>query len=152
MGKAQLEQLEKYGNYISVPKGISMRPMIRNRQDAFEIQRLEKAARRYDIVMYTRGKNDQGVIHRVYRVREKDYVIFGDNCWQKEIIPKEKVAGIAVRFCRKGKWHDMQTSRGYRLYAWLWTNTLFLRRPVLWVRDLGKRAVRKMRKVFARNE
>ena len=143
MGKAQLEQLEKEGNYYSVPRGISMWPMIRNKKDVVEIQKLEGLAKRYDLVMYVRGENRQGVIHRVLRVRENDYIINGDNCWQKEYVPHDKVAGIAVRFCRKGKWHEV-TELGYRIYVHLWTDLFFIRRPILFLRDLAKKVLRKL--------
>ena len=145
MGKAQLEELEKCGKYFSVPKGISMWPMIRNKQDIVEIHKLNGMARRYDLVMYTRGPKQQGVVHRVLHVRERDYVINGDNCWQKEYVPHEKVAGIAVRFCRKGKWIDV-TDRRYQVYVHLWADFFFIRRSILYVRDLGKRILRKVRR------
>ena len=151
MGKAQLEQLEKYGSYVSVPKGISMKPLIHQGKDMFEIVRLEKPPQRYDVVMYVYGQRKQGIIHRVYRVRDKQCIIFGDNCWRKEIVPMEHIAGKAVRVFRNGKWYDMQTSRGYRLYAWFWTNTLLIRRPILWARDQGKRVVGKVKRIRKTN-
>lgn len=141
MGKAQLEQLEKTGNYYSVPRGISMWPMIRNKQDIVEIKKIESPAKRYDLVMYIRGE-EQGVIHRVHHVRDDVYVINGDNCWQKEYVPKDRVAGIAVRFCRNGKWHEV-TEPGYLLYVHLWTDLFFIRRPVLFLRDKAKSVLRK---------
>ena len=149
MGKAQLEQLEKEGSYFSVPRGISMWPMIRNGQDVIEIRKLEGPAKRYDLVMYTRGE-EQGVIHRVHRVRENDYIINGDNCWQKEIVPKDRVAGIAVRFCRKGKWIEV-TDRRYQIYVHLWTDLFFIRRPVLYLRDMAKKALRKLKRRASRH-
>ena len=100
MGRAQLEELERTGRYFSVPRGVSMWPMILNKQGIVEIHRLERPARRYDLVLYIRGE-EQGVIHRVLRAREDDYVIAGDNCWRKEYVPRDRVAGIAVRFYRK---------------------------------------------------
>ena len=118
MGKAQLAELEKHGFYLSVPRGISMWPMIRNRQDVIEIRTLKEPAKRYDVVLYIRGE-EQGVIHRVLRVRETDYIIAGDNCWQKEYVAHDQVKGIAVRFYRNGKWYDVN-HKGYRLYARLW--------------------------------
>ena len=144
MGKAQLEELNKCGRYFSVPSGVSMLPMMRSREGIFEIHRLEGPARRYDVVLYIRGE-EQGVIHRVLRVREKDYVIAGDNCWQKEYIPKERVVGIAVRFYRGGKWYEMTDPR-YLLYAHLWTDLFFIRRPLFYLRDRLKSAIRKMRR------
>ncbi len=145
MGKEQLEELEKHGKYFSVPRGISMWPMIRNKQDIVEIHKLDRMARRYDLVMYTRGPNQQGVVHRVLHVRKNDYIINGDNCWQKEYVPHDKVAGLAVRFCRKGKWYEV-TDRKYQIYVHLWTDLFFIRRPILYSRDLGKRIIRRIKR------
>ena len=88
MGLAQLEQLEQYGNYISVPNGISMRPMIIGGRDAVMIRKLESPPKRYDLVMYVRP-DMQGVVHRVIHVRENDFIICGDNCWRLEYVKPE---------------------------------------------------------------
>lgn len=137
MGKVQLEELEKTGKYFSVPRGISMRPMINNKEGIVEIHKLEGLAKRYDVVLYSRP-GDQGVIHRVLWVKDGYYVIAGDNCWQREHVKFEQVAGIATRFYRKGKWHDC-TETGYRIYSHFWADTFFIRRPFLYVRDKIKR-------------
>ncbi len=117
-----------------------MWPMIRNRRDAVEIRKLEKPARRYDLVLYIRG-TEQGVIHRVLHVRENDYIIAGDNCWQKEYVKHEQVRGIAVQFYRNGKWHRVDEI-GYRFYVHLWTDLFFIRRPLFYLRDKAKRLLR----------
>ena len=69
MGKAQLEELEKHGYYFSVPQGVSMWPLVLNKQGILEIHKLEGPARRYDFVLYTRGE-EQGILHRVLHVRD----------------------------------------------------------------------------------
>lgn len=141
MGKAQLEELEKHGRYFSVPRGISMWPMIENKQGVVEVEKLTQKAKRYDLVMYIRP-NCQGVIHRVVRVYDDHYIIVGDNCWQKEYVKTEQVKGIVVRFYRKGKWYDVN-NKWYRLYVHLWVDLLFLKRPVFYIRDKIKHFVRK---------
>lgn len=141
MGKAQLAELEKHGYYLSVPKGISMWPMIRNKQDVVEIHRLDRPAKRYDLVLYIRGQ-EQGVIHRVLHVWEEYYIIAGDNCWQKEFVRRDQVKGIALRFCRKGRWHSVEEA-GYRFYVHLWTDLFFIRRPLFYVRDRIKGKLRR---------
>ena len=143
MGKEQLEELKKHGRYFSVPSGVSMWPMIeKHRKGILEIRELKEPARRYDVVMYTRP-NQQGVIHRVLRVRDDDYIIAGDNCWRREYVPKDQVRGIAVSFYRKGQWIGTD-NRWYRCYARLWTDLFFIRRPILRLRDRGQRLLRKL--------
>ena len=141
MGKAQLEELERQGKYFSVPKGISMWPMIKNKQGIVEVHKLTQKAKRYDLVMYIRP-NYQGVIHRVIRVYDDHYIIVGDNCWQKEYVKTDQVKGIVVRFYRKGKWYDVN-NKWYRMYVHLWVDLLFIKRPLFYVRDKIKRFIRK---------
>lgn len=145
MGKTQLEELEKHGYYLSVPKGISMRPMIRSKQDVVEIRVPKEPIRRYDLVMYIRGEEMQGVIHRVLHVKDGYYIIAGDNCWQKEYVRFDQVKGIATRFYRGGRWHDVKEA-GYLAYVHLWSDLFFIRRPLFYARDMGKRVIRRLRR------
>ncbi len=141
MGKAQIEQLEKYGSYLSVPSGISMRPMIRGGRDAVLIKKLTRKPKRYDLVMYVRP-NLQGVIHRVVCYKNGKYVIIGDNCWQYEYVKPEQIKGIVTEFCHKGKWHIID-NRFYRLYVHIWVDFLFIKRPLFYARDKFKRLIKR---------
>ena len=140
MGKVQLEELERNGFYMSVPKGVSMKPMIFNKQGIVEIRKLEQRARRYDVVLYVRG--EQGVLHRVLHVKGDHYVILGDNCWRLEYVPFDDVKGIATRFYRKGKWYDVD-NKWYRLYVHIWVDFLFIKRPLFYIRDKIKNKLRR---------
>ncbi len=147
MGKRQLEELEKNGMYLSVPRGISMQPMIYNKRGIAEIHRLDEPAKKYDVVLYIRRNakfpDGQGVLHRVIEVRENDYVIMGDNCWQREYIRHEDTVGILRRFYRRGKWIDTD-NKLYLLYSHIWVALIPVRRPVFWCRDMVKRVIRKI--------
>lgn len=149
MGKAQLELLERDGRYFSVPKGISMRPMIENKKGIVEIHKIDGRAKRYDLVMYVRP-NGQGVIHRVIHAYDDHYLIVGDNCWRKEYVSIDQVRGIAVRFYRKGKWYDVN-NKWYRLYVHIWVDFLFIKRPLFYVRDKINNFVRKKRNAKKQN-
>lgn len=140
MENEQLRQLKERGVYISVPHGVSMKPMLTDRDCAVEVRALDREPRRYDLVMYIRGES-QGVIHRVIRPGDP-CLILGDNCWQREWIPRERIAGIVTRFYRKGKWHSVE-DKSYLLYVHLWTNLLFLRRPLFYFRDKVKGKLRR---------
>lgn len=141
MGNAQLELLERTGHYISVPKGISMRPMLRGGQDAVVIEKLAVRPKRYDLVMYIRGR-EQGVLHRVIREKAGQFIICGDNCWQLEYVKPEQIRGIVTEYCRKGKWHGVDWLP-YRLYVHLWVDLLFIRRPVFYIRDRIRRKLKR---------
>jgi len=157
MGRAQVEELEKHGFYLSVPKGISMKPMILNQEGICEVHKLEGMAKRYDLVMYVRP-NGQGVIHRVMHVREKEYVILGDNCWRLEHVPHDWVKGIVKRFYRKGKWYDVNNF-WYLVYVHIWSDFLFIKCPLFCVRDVcirrGKAVwgrIKKDKHIISRNK
>ena len=141
MGKSQIEQLEKYGSYLSVPSGISMRPMIRGGRDAVLIKKLTHKPKRYDLVMYVRP-NLQGVIHRVVCYENGKYVIIGDNCWQYEYVKPEQIKGIVTEFCHKGKWHTID-NRLYKLYVHIWVDLLFIKRPLFYARDKFKKLIKR---------
>lgn len=141
MGQVQFDLLERDGRYISVPQGISMLPMIRGGQDAVVIEKHKKTPKRYDLVIYVRGR-EQGVIHRVIHVKEDQYIICGDNCWQLEYVKPEQIKGIVTEYCRKGKWHNVDYLP-YRLYVHLWVDLLFLKRPIFYVRDTIKRKMKR---------
>lgn len=148
MGKEQLRQLRKYGKYISVPKGVSMWPMLRSGKDAVLIRALKRPPAKYDLVLYIKGI-EQGVIHRVLRRRRDDYIIIGDNCWQYEYVKPEKIVGIVTEFCRRGKWHKTSEPL-YRLYVHIWMDFLGIKRPLFYARDkfysIAAKSVRNMEK------
>ena len=150
MGKVQLEQLNSHGYYLSVPKGISMKPMIQNKEGILEIHKLTAPAQRYDLVMYVLN-NSQGIVHRVIKVYEDHYVIIGDNCWRLEFVKKENVKGIVKRFYRKGKWYDVD-NRWYKAYVHLWVDFLFIRRLLFWCRDKIKIISRRIKRLIQRGK
>lgn len=141
MGKVQLEQLEQHGSYLSVPSGISMRPMIRGGRDAVLIKKLTKRPKRYDLVMYIRP-NMQGVIHRVVRFENGKYIIIGDNCWQYEYVDPKQIKGIVTEFCHKGKWHSVD-EKLYLFYVHLWVDFVSVKRPLFYVRDKLKSLIKR---------
>ena len=89
-----------------------------------------------DVVLYRR--RDQYVLHRVVQVREKDYVILGDNCVVREYgITDEDIIGVMTGFVRSGKEVGV-SDPGYRLYSSFWLRTekprVFLKRAKAWLR------------------
>ena len=60
------------------PKGISMLPMIRQGIDQVILKKPTGRLKKYDVIFYKRD-NGQFVLHRIVKVRKKDYVLCGDN-------------------------------------------------------------------------
>lgn len=114
------EYLERYGTLTYTCRGISMLPMLRQRRDLIMVRKKgEERCKKYDVALYIRPPHDY-VLHRVVEVRDRDYVILGDNCLNKEYgIRDEDIIGVLTAFVRNGKTIRME-SRGQMLYARIW--------------------------------
>lgn len=121
------EELERKGSFTYTHVGVSMLPMLKQGRDMFTIVKKQGRCNKYDVVLYKRPPAAY-VLHRVVAVREKDYVILGDNCYNKEYgIPEEAVIGVLSSFVRKGKEYSVE-HWGYRLYAVIWYSLFPVRR------------------------
>ena len=116
MDKAKMNELYNRGHYYSVPKGVSMWPLIKSQENVIDIVPVSGELKRYDVALYYRKSEDQYVLHRILKVEDDYYIFYGDNCWRKEIIPKDTVVGIATKYYRKGRWIDADDIR-LKIYA-----------------------------------
>lgn len=125
------EELNRKGSFTYTCSGISMLPLLRQRKDLFTMEKKQGRCEKYDVVLYKRYPESY-VLHRVVEVREKDYVILGDNCLNKEYgIRDEDIIGVMTSFVRNGKEYSV-SHRGYRVYAVVWFKLYPLRR--LWMK------------------
>ncbi len=125
------DELNRKGTFTYTCSGVSMLPMLRQRKDLFTIAKKQGRCNKYDVVLYKRYP-DSYVLHRVVKVKEKDYVILGDNCLNKEYgIRDEDIIGVLTSFVRNGKEYSV-SHKGYRLYAAVWYALYPLRR--LWMK------------------
>ena len=129
------EELDRKGKFTYTCSGVSMLPLLRQHKDLFTIEKKQGRCEKYDVVLYKRPPKSF-VLHRVVEVREKDYVILGDNCLNKEYgIRDEDILGVMTSFIRNGKEYPV-SHRGYRLYARVWYVLYPLRR--FWKRCKGR--------------
>ena len=88
--------------------------------------------------------NGKYILHRILQVREKDYVICGDNCFRKEYgITDRDILGVMTEVIRGGKSVKV-TQRGYLCYVHLWCDFFPVRAALLRLRSLLSRIVRKL--------
>ncbi len=118
------EILAREGKLIYKTKGVSMEPMISQNRDLVTIQVPSGRLKKYDVALYKRGTSY--VLHRVIHVREKDYLIRGDNTYRWETVPDEAIIGVLTNFQRKGKYYDV-TNRSYQRYVRFWNGIYPLR-------------------------
>lgn len=111
------EYLNRYPRLVQTNVGVSMLPLLRQGRDLFIVEKRGVDRLRVgDVVLYRRPP-DKYVLHRIVQVREKDYVILGDNCIGREYgITDKDILGVMTGFVRDGKQHSV-TETGYRLYT-----------------------------------
>ena len=122
------EQLDAGKTVSFVPKGNSMKPMLRNGEDMILLKKPEGRLKRLDVALYYRRETDAYVVHRVVGF-EKDgsYIMLGDNNVQREHnIRHEDVVGVVTAFYRKGVMRSVDSVL-YRIYSSVSVNTVFCR-------------------------
>ena len=144
MNKSTFEQeLERKGRLTYICVGVSMLPLLRQRRDIITIEKKQGRCKKYDVALYKRP-NGSYVLHRVVEVREKDYVILGDNCLNKEYgITDENILGVMTSFVRGSREYSVN-NHIYRFYSKLWYAIYPLRRGLKKAKStLGKIVKRK---------
>ena len=142
MDEQKWKLLQETGHYLSVPSGVSMYPMLKNKENVVDIVPVQGRLNKYDVALYYRPTDNKCVLHRVLRVVEDHYIFYGDNCHAAEYVEEEQIIGVADRFYRGGKWVSVR-NLWYLLYVHLWCDLLPVRVFVFRVRD-------KLRKVLCK--
>ena len=137
-------ELNRKGRFIYTCSGVSMLPLLRQYKDLFIIEKKQGRCEKYDVVLYKRQPKSF-VLHRVVAVRERDYVILGDNCLNKEYgITDEDIIGVMTSFVRNGKEYSV-SHHGYRMYTRVWYLLYPVRRIMMQCRNMCRRWVEKER-------
>lgn len=112
--------------------GVSMKPLLRQRRDIIELRTVKGRCKKYDVVLYKRGKNY--ILHRIVKVRPNDYVIVGDNCiWREYGITDNQILGVMTRVVRDGK-SIYPSEWKYKLYVHLWCDFYHVRACILYIK------------------
>jgi len=114
------EYLNMNGEIIYRTNGVSMRPIIKSGRDMVRIRKkTDERFRKYDTVLYIRPPHKY-VLHRIVEVRDRDYVILGDNCLSKEYgIRDEDILGVLTEIIRPGR-TIRADSLEMKLYERIW--------------------------------
>lgn len=144
------EMLEKDGYLVYTSVGKSMQPLLRERRDVIEIRRKNPGVRcrKYDVVLYKYGMNY--ILHRVLKVRDKDYVICGDhNIWREYGITEDQILGVMNRVIRDGKTITTDDF-WYRVYVHLWCDFYHVRACILYTKRFVRRSGYRVIKMLKR--
>ena len=133
------EAIEKHGQLMYTNVGDSMLPLLRQGKDVFVVSRKpEGRLKKYDVPLYKRD-NGAYVLHRILKVRKDDYVLCGDNRWERETgITDRHVIGVLTAVIRDGKTISV-SDRKYRLYVHLWCDFFYLRAFILRLKSMLRR-------------
>ena len=139
MSKASFEDIiNRDGRLIYTNVGDSMSPLIREGKDLLMIVKPEGRLKKYDIPLYKRD-NGRYVLHRILKVREDDYIICGDNRWNKEYgISDKHIIGVLKFVIRDGVEMPLSGFK-YHCYVFLWCNLFPLRAFILRVKSFIRR-------------
>jgi len=133
--------LARDGRLVYKTRGISMKPMLHENRDLVIICVPEGRLRPYDVALYRRGS--AYVLHRVIHVRERDYLIRGDNTYHMESVPDSAVIGVLTGFKRKGKEYSVQDPV-YRWYVRIWCAIYPVRAIIVFLLWKAKVVARKL--------
>lgn len=146
------QELENHGQSIFQTVGDSMEPILHNRFSSVVIKKVAEPLSCYDVVLYRRPPgvlksqpDGAYVLHRIVKVREKDYLICGDNRVHKEVVPQEWILGVMIGFFDGDDFVDCKTDAGYRRYV----KSLPYRYLYRWCKAFPGRLVRKLKRSFS---
>lgn len=138
------EVLAKNGKLVYTNVGDSMMPLIRQDKDLLIIEPVHGRLKKYDVPLYKRDSG-QYVLHRILKVRQEDYVICGDNRWQKEYgITDRHIIGVLTGVVRNGKTVPV-TDKKYLLYVHVWCDFFPVRAVLV-------RVGNKLKKIYHRRK
>lgn len=133
------------GRLVYTNVGDSMLPLIRQGRDLLIIEKPNGRLKKYDVPLYRRDSG-QYVLHRVLKVRDSDYVICGDNRYNKEYgITDRHIIGVLTAVVRDGREIPVTALR-YRLYVHLWCDFFPVRALILKAKKIPKRLKRRYEK------
>lgn len=110
------EILRQRGYYVSTTSGISMYPLLRDRQFVIKVVPAQGRLKKYDVALFHRGS--ELVLHRVIRVYPDRYYIRGDNCEGGEYVSDSQIIGVLSEINGKDR-HLKVTDPSYIAYSHL---------------------------------
>lgn len=129
---------------IMIPlEGSSMQPLIRRGKDPVTIVPLQRPVKKGDVVLLM---TDSGryVVHRVWKMKEKQVRTLGDNCVNPDPwIPNEYVLGQAICYSRNGRKYRLDTCFA-RLWGRVWMAIFPVRVLYIRLRKYVGRCYRKL--------
>ncbi len=125
--------IKKDGFYMTVAKGVSMRPLIRAGRDTVCIVKPEPPLLPFEIMLYR--MEDRYVLHRLIKAEGGGkYIFLGDNCVTLEHVDEKQIVGRLKLLYRDEKEIHLDSFL-LRLYTLLWARPWRIRIRLLRLRN-----------------
>ena len=130
----QVVQMLHEGHTVTLPlRGRSMRPFLEDGRDKALLVAVKEPPRVGDAVLAEISKGHY-VLHRIVKIDGEDVTLRGDGNLGTESCRLEDIRALAAAFYRKGR-NEPDSVNGWkwRIYSWLWTRLLPIRRYLLFL-------------------
>lgn len=97
------------------PRGVSMRPMLRQGMDSVLLSPLPERLKPFDLPLYQR-EDGKYILHRIIAVEEGRYLCRGDNQLKAETVTHDRILAVVTAYWR-GKRRVEMDSPEHRLYC-----------------------------------
>ena len=86
--------------------GNSMSPFLKDKRDKAVLSPITQKPKKDDVVLYSRD-NGSYVLHRVFKVKQNEYIMLGDaQVYQEKGITDNHIIAVSTAFERKGRQFD----------------------------------------------
>lgn len=136
----EVVELLRLGHTVTISlRGYSMRPFLEDRRDKAILKTAEGNVAKGDVVL-AEVKKDTYVLHRVVSIENGMAVLRGDGNLHTEVCCVDSIYGKAEAFLRKGRDKaDRVDGCKWKVYSFVWTRLLPLRRYLLFVYRLARK-------------
>ena len=108
--------INESGYILQTVVGRSMYPMLRDKKDNVLIEKPTFPLKKYAVPLY-KSQDGRYILHRIIKIKNGEYIIRGDNTYEKEYgVKDENIVGVLTAFYR-GKKYVKVTNFGYKLYV-----------------------------------
>jgi hypothetical protein len=122
------ELLEGGQDVLLTVSGTSMRPFYKNQTTVVKLRYPKEELKKYDVVLYQ--DHHQYKLHRIYKVHDHVYTIYGDALSEQETIRFEQIFGVVVEH-REGKRVIKKDQSWYMFNVRIWALLKPFRRILL---------------------
>jgi len=132
-----INQLEEKGFVVSKVRGVSMWPLLNQKNTTVYI---EKATtfKKYDCILFMRANKDL-ILHRILKVHKDYYMVCGDNQAYLEKVYPLQIKGKLLEYYKHGKTKQLKG-----LFYQIYLRFMLFTRPLRICREFLKKVVKKV--------